>query len=280
MTPDGEELTTTNHETAGASTVFLASQSAGGSRVRSQSAGGSRAHASSHGGSRMHASTRGGARGVTHSASVSTSEAESESQTVSKTRGTSIAHQQGTSKVETTGATRSVSHGRTPSVAEEESWTTSESVVPFMEIEQRLRPSSIEYVSRDEQAISHIQQMKFQRTGECMVSTPMNPAATFFRFDWIRPTSLSPQVRERNLERVHALPYHSPSSLQAPHDTPTPAPRTPQSAIAAESIPPTEASVKAVVPEFLPPEESASEVDATNELTNDDFAQPTPPSLL
>ena len=263
MNPDGEELTTTLNEAAGSSMALVSGMSAGGSQV----------HAHGAGGSRMHASTRGGAHGVTRSMSVSTSEAESESMTTGTSAGRSLAYQQGTSEAETTGSSTAVTRGSTPSFSEEESWNSSESIVPFMEVEQRLRPSAIEYVSREEQAITHIQQMKFVPTGDAMVSVPMNPSASFFSFDWIKPLRLSPDVRERNLQQVHALPYHSPRALPAPHDIQEPVP------IASASLKDVTPQ-QALIPEMLPPEDTGDDEpdievpDDFNEPSNDDFLEP------
>lgn len=227
----------------------------------------------------MHASTRGGAHGVTRSMSTSTSEAESESVTTDTSAGRSLAYQQGTSEAETTGSSTAVTRGSTPSFSEEENWSTSESVVPFMEVEQRLRPSTIEYVSREEQAITHLQEMKFIPTGDCMASVPMNPVASFFSFDWIKPLRLSPDVRERNLsEVVHAKPIHSPRALPAPRDAHEPARVVPVRAIAVEHTPPAK-DMKNVTPEPLRipdvlPDEPDDEPEDEHEMTNEDFLEP------
>jgi hypothetical protein len=243
MDPDGEELTTTMNEAAGSSMAFVSGMSAGGSEV----------HAHGTGGSRMHASTRGGAHGITRSTSVSTSEAESESVATGESAGRSMAYQQGTSEARTTGTSTAVTRGSTPSFSENESWSTSESVVPFMEVEQRLRPSSIEYVSREEQAIGHIQQMKFIPTGDCMASVPMNPVASFFSFDWIKPLRLSPDVRDRNLQdEVYAKPIHSPRALPGPCDAHEPARRAPLRIIAAETQPAARPAQDVLQPSLIP----------------------------
>src|SRR4029453_7205960 len=101
--------------------------------------------------------------------------------TVQRAHITGRAVQHGENEQVTNGLSRAVQHGETPSESQTWGVNRSVSIVPFYEIEQRLRVSNIEYVSREEQAILHIQQMQNQQIAECMLKVPMNPQAAFFR---------------------------------------------------------------------------------------------------
>src|SRR5262249_17916904 len=153
-----------------------------------------RSHAA--GGSRGQTEGVGGTLATSTGRAITTAEIETDSDSYSRSSGRTQTHarqrsrsngralQLGESEQVSDGTAHAVSHGETPS--ENESWSENRSVstVPFYEIDQRLRVSSIEYVSREEQAIEHIQEMKYRRVAECMLSVPMNPNVAFFRFDW------------------------------------------------------------------------------------------------
>jgi hypothetical protein len=276
MSPEGEDLSMTANQTAGASTAFLASQSAGGSRARSQLAGGSSVHSSSYGGNRMHASTRGGARGVTHAASVSQSDAESESHTVSETQGSSVARARGTSETKTTGTSRAVSHGRTPSWSEEESVSVSETVSPFHEYHREDIVSSRTYLTPEEQTLLAVQNMKAIPKAHFVLKTPES-SACFVQAPWVDEPWISKRMLAEKLARVYEQPYYV--RREAPHDTQAPARRTPERGFAAESVPLT-TPVKAVIPkqplipEVLPPatdENAAEDPEPGNEGQHDDY---------
>ena len=112
-----------------------------------------------------------------------------------------------------------------------------------------------------------------------MASVPMNPVASFFSFDWIKPLRLSPDVREKNLDEVYAKPIHSLRALPSPCDAHEPM-RAPLQVLAAESVP-IAAPMKDVtpeplhIPEVLPPADQDNEaLDDFIEPTNEDFLEP------
>jgi hypothetical protein len=234
MNPEGEELTETLHETAGTSAAFVSGMSAGGSRV----------HSTSYGGSRIHASSRGGARGITDSISESVSESESESHTTGTTTGESLAIQHGTSEVETTGTSHSVSHGRTPSWSEEESESISETVSPFHEYHREDIVSSRTYLTPEEQTLLGIQILKAIPKAHFALKTPEN-SACLIQAPWVDEPWISKRKLTESLARVYAEPGYV--RLNAPHETPLPAPPAPP--------------VKTVTPELLPPAQKSKPSD-------------------
>ena len=255
MTPDGDDLTMTTHETAGTSAAFVLGTSAGSSRVQSHSSGGSR----------MHASTHGGARGVTRSTSVSTSEAESESQTVGETQGRSVAHQHGTSEVETTGTSRAVSRGRTPSWSEEESESVSETVSPFHEYHREDMVSSRTYLTPEEQTMLAMQELKAIPKAHFLLKTPESSACVV-QAPWVDEPWISQRARAEKLSRVYDQPYYV--RLDTPQEKQEPMPLTTTSL---KSI----TSKQPLIPEVLPPVH-AEKLDDDHEPDNEDFSQPWP----
>jgi len=205
------ELAKVFHYSSGTNSQQSATSSVGGARARAHGAGGN--HAQTEGVGGTHATSNGRA--------LSTADSEVDSEIYGSSTGSSKSHavqrahitgravQHGENEQVTNGASRAVQHGETPS--ESETWGVNRSIstVPFYEIDQRLRVSNIEYVSREEQAIQHIQQMKYQQQAECMLSVPMNPEAVFFSFDWRKPVWISDEQRDAAHAYVYAPACHT-----------------------------------------------------------------------
>jgi hypothetical protein len=205
------ELARVMHYSEGTNSSQSDSSTVGGARGSGHAAGGSRSLSEGEGGS--HATSTGRALTLTDSEvdteTFGTSNGTSKSHAVQHSHANGRAVQRAETEQSTTGASRSLSDGETPS--ESETWGVNRSVstVPFYEIEQRLRVSNIEYVSREEQAILHIQQMKYQQQAQCMLSVPMNPEAAFFQFDWRKPVWISDEHRAADHVRVYAPACHT-----------------------------------------------------------------------
>jgi hypothetical protein len=209
---DDPELAKVFHYSTGTNSQQSTSSNVGGARGRTHGAGGNHSQTDGVGGT--HATSNGHA--------LSTGESEVDSETHGNTTGNTKSHtvqrahitgravQHGENEQVTNGLSRAVQHGETPSESETWGVNRSVSIVPFYEIEQRLRVSNIEYVSREEQAILHIQEMKYQQIAECMLSVPMNPEAAFFRFDWRTPLWISDELQEAEHAVVYDKPCHSP----------------------------------------------------------------------
>jgi Helicase HerA, central domain len=241
MTPYGEELTTTSHETFGSSAAFVSGVSAGGSKV----------HSATSGGSSMHASTIGGARGVTRSLSEGLNESESHGRTTGTTMGKSVAMQNGTSEVETTGTSHAVSRGRTPSWSAEVSHSESMTIVPFHELCKRWRVASREFLSLQDFLTTKLIKLKSQPRAHWAVQTPQG-RVVFFRALFVKPLVGGKERLAEFRAKVFSKPWYQCGGL----------------------LPlPQETQVETVSPELLP---MVPEVGPDDE----DFAQPVPPSLL
>jgi hypothetical protein len=219
MTPDGEELTMTSNEMAGASSAFVSGMSAGGSRVQSHSSGGSR----------MHASTRGGARGVTNSVSTAESEAVHESHAIGKTTGGSLALQRGTSNTETSGTSRAISRGRTPSWSEEEGESASETVSPFHEYHREDIVSSRTYLTPEEQTRLAIQLLKAIPKAHFALKTPES-TAHLVQAPWVDEPRITAKKLDAALARVYAEPFYISRHAAEPSCLPALLPPAPDAA--------------------------------------------------
>jgi hypothetical protein len=206
------ELAKVYHHSSGTNSQQSDSSSVGGARARGHGTGVNRSQTEGEGGS--HAMSNGRAL-TTADSEVDTetygsSTGNTKSHTVQRTHGTGRAVLHGENEQVANGTSRAVSQGETPS--ESETWGVNRSVstVPFHEIEQCLRVSNIEYVSREEQGILNIRQMKYQQIAECMLSVPMHPKAAFFHFDWRESLWISDELREADHALVYDRPYHTP----------------------------------------------------------------------
>jgi hypothetical protein len=95
-----------------------------------------------------------------------------------------------------------------------------------MAVEQRRTPSSITYVTPEEQKIEQIQQMKQQPIAHATLLAGMRPAVVV-RFPWVAKRPVPKHILERARERAYERPYHAafnePKALpllpEAPRDT-------------------------------------------------------------
>jgi hypothetical protein len=194
----------------GNNTSQAVASGAGGARALVHTAGGSRATMRGVGGA--HALITGHATMTAETNSeaetLGTSRGRTNSQTAQQTHSDGLAVQFGQNEQVTDGASHALTRGLTATEGRSVGANRSVSVTPFHEVSQQLRASNIEYVSREEQAIQHIQQMKYRPTAHCMLSVPMKPAA-FFHFDWKQPVWIPERLRNTCQERVYTRPYHA-----------------------------------------------------------------------
>jgi hypothetical protein len=77
-----------------------------------------------------------------------------------------------------------------------------------MATKQRLTPSSIAYVTPEEQTLEQIKEMKNIPIAHATLMIPMKPAAVV-RFPWVKKRHIPESLRERGRERAYDRPYHS-----------------------------------------------------------------------
>jgi hypothetical protein len=233
---DGQMMTTTAHESAGASEAFTLNSSTGGSGMRALSQGGARAESVSN--------------------MTSTSATTSKSETEGTTLGQSVAHQQGSSESATSGKTETRSRGRTPSWSESVSESVSETTVPFHELRKQFRVASREFLSVQDFLTTKLIKLKGLIQAHWVVQPPEG-SACFFKALYVKPLYMSKDRLRDFYAHVLGCPSYSASARELS---------------AYKSTSPLMIEVQAIsfIPEVLPPlvaDDEASHV----EEDHDDF---------